>query len=176
MKKYLLLLIALLLCVVPTFAGAEGAEAFYFAPFEAEDLNGEETVTEAVFENAVFTFINFWATWCPPCVAELPALAVLDEETDGDIQVIGVLMDAISPRGERDENAIAAMRVLLDNAQAEFPVLYPEGEAILGVMFGIQAVPTTLVVDQQGLVVDIHVGAMSLQQWLAYADSLLDDA
>jgi len=170
LKRILCLLFVLLLFTAPVAA----EEDFFFGQFEAENLNGEGPVTEAIFEDAALTFINFWATWCPPCVEELPALAVIDEETGGEVQVIGVLMDAIGGRGRRDDSAIAAMRKLLDNANAEFPVLFPEGDIILEIMSAIQAVPTTVVVDREGMVVDVHVGSMTLKQWLAYAQELLD--
>ena len=169
-KRICYLFVVLLLCAASVSAEKE---VYHFKPFEAENLNGEGPLTEAVFEDAAYTFVNFWATWCPPCREELPALAVIETETGGEVRVIGVLMDAIDQlSGQRDEGAISAMRALLDDANADFPVLFPESDIILAYMSAIQAVPTTLVMDRDGVLMDVRVGSLTEEQWLAYARSL----
>ena len=186
-KKILCSLFVLLLFAMPAAAMDDFVETsewiaanrntWIFGPFEAENLNGDGPVTEAIFADAELTFINFWATWCPPCVAEIPALAQVDEESGGNVRVIGVLMDGIGPRGDRDERAIAAMRTLLDRSNAEFPVLFPADAIVLEAMSVVHAVPTTFVVNREGVLVDGHVGAMTqVDQWLDYAQKLLDEA
>lgn len=172
-KKTLAAVLALcMLVAMASFAAAseqaEGEdEAYYFGEFEAEDLNGEEPLTDAVFAEADFTIVNFWATWCGPCVQELPHLAQIYESTEGRVQVISVLIDA------GDEGAADAMRTLMDGAGATYPVLIPEGETLEMYREYITAVPTTLVVDAAGDLITWFEGSMDMEGWLELCDEML---
>jgi len=60
--------------------------------FTAEDLYGNTVTPETIGEKQLF-FIHFWATWCPPCVGEMPDLAELAEEFGDRVGFIGLLED-----------------------------------------------------------------------------------
>lgn len=175
-KRCIALAIACLLCVtLPLVSLAQGMGAVRFGPFDAEDLNGRENVTEAVFKEATVTLVNFWATWCGPCIQELPDLAKLSDMTDGQVQVVSVLLDGLDYFGERDEGAIDAMRLLVEDAGAAYPVLLPDTFlTTLGSM--ISSIPTTFIIDRDGVRQDMVVGAMSADQWLARAQEVVDNA
>ena len=85
------------------------------------------------------TLINFWATWCAPCIAEMPLLEALAAE--GEYQVITINNDF--DRGELDD-------WLAENALS-LPVHYDAGNA-LAAEFGVRSWPTSLVLDEQGVV------------------------
>ncbi len=86
--------------------------------------------------------LNFWATWCAPCVAEMPALAVLSAAlAPHDIAVMPLSSDrggAAVVRRFYDTQKIAALPILLD----------PKGEA--GRKFAVRGIPVTLIIDKQG--------------------------
>ena len=63
--------------------------------FMARDLDGHEVSTASLRGKVVL--INFWATWCPPCRAEIPDLVALQEKYKDRLQIIGVSEDEVSP-------------------------------------------------------------------------------
>ena len=172
-QKILAFVLCLLFFLSSAFVAAGASEDVFFGPFSAENLNGGGIVTDAYYGNAELTYINFWATWCGPCVGELPALAQLGAETDGKAQVIGILMDAADMNGIRDEQAISAMRKLLDDANVQYPVLYPEGDVIEVTIPYISAIPTTVVVDRHGMMLDMMQGALPLNAWVSHVQQML---
>lgn len=170
-----LCLLALALCAFAETVDVPEDDDAYFLPIDAKVLNGEGRLTEEYFAGARLTFINYWATWCGPCVQELPDLAKLSEETNGDVQVLGVLMDAIDTQGKRDDKAIGLALEMLEGAEATYPVVYPEGDMLLGIIPYIDAVPTTFIVDETGRMVTAVVGSRSLEAWAEISRVLLQE-
>jgi len=86
------LLIGLLLAL-PVFAHASG--------FSLEDIQGNTHRLEDY--RGKWVLVNFWATWCPPCLSEIPELNSLhDAHKDNDLVVIGIAMDSGSSRKVAD--------------------------------------------------------------------------
>jgi len=171
---------ALALCMLQPAAAAlaqarDEEDPLRFVAFSVENLNGGGTVTEAVFADAPITLVNLWATWCGFCIAELPDLAKLSDETGGKVQVVSVLLDSVDGRGNRDESAISAMEAQVARAGATFVVLPPQGFA-MSQNTELVGLPTTFVVDQDGVVLDIVIGARSLDDWLVIAQAAADEA
>lgn len=126
-----------------------------FPAFEAENLlDAEHRVTEAIFQEADLTLLNYWASWCGPCAEELPDLGELSALSEGRVQVVGVLLDGltVSKDGEsteRNEQEIEDALALMADAKAEYPLLMPEG--FLGMLSSvITAVPTTFLINRDG--------------------------
>jgi thiol-disulfide isomerase/thioredoxin len=107
------------------------------------------------FEGEQFTFqalrgrvvvLNFWASWCGPCLAELPELVNAHQLADQRTQFLGVVVDDGGPEA----------RSML----AKFGVLYPNGPARpsnpndqdLSHLFGVQSLPTTVIIAPGGLI------------------------
>ncbi len=85
--------------------------------------------------------LNFWATWCPPCRAELPELANFAREQEGAVQFYGINLKE-SPQ---------AVEAFLEQQQIALPVAYDRnGEAAK--LFAIRFIPTTIVADGQGII------------------------
>ncbi|QTD46935.1 TlpA family protein disulfide reductase [Ottowia testudinis] len=83
--------------------------------------------------------LNFWATWCPPCVEEMPALQALHDTVDDDVQVISVSVKDSAP----------AVRRFVKSHQVTFPVLL-DARGELASRWGVKSVPTTVLIDKQG--------------------------
>lgn len=106
-------------------------------PFDDSEGN---PVSFADWEGEV-VFVNFWATWCPPCLKEMPAIDRLSAALDGEIAVLAISTDrgdAEKPRRWLAENGIQNLALLHDRA-----LRTAAASAILGQ-------PTTLVLDRQG--------------------------
>jgi len=96
------------------------------------------------------TVVNLWATWCPPCVREMPVLQQAQAERS---DVHFVLVNQ-GERATRVRDYLASRQLRLRN------VLVDEGNA-LGAFTGHRALPTTLFYDAQGRLVDTRVGELS---------------
>lgn len=176
LKKLFVLLLCLSICSL-SVASAFAMEPTPFPTFSAEDLLDEDgaKVTQEVFADADITLVNYWATWCGPCIAELPDLAQIDALTDGKVQVLGVLVDGVDQKVQRDDSAIEAMKTLTEAAETDYPVLLPEG-TLLELLSMISAIPTTFVVDREGTIYAIEVGSKDAEGWIATAQSVADIA
>ncbi len=175
MKKIGLVLIVLVLVVglSVVVVGAENPADATPAPttpsdsvigaFSTVDLEGNQ-VDASVFASGKLTLVNVWATFCPPCIAEIPDLAKLDQEIDG-FQVLGILSDAGSA-GAIDENNLALGKKILSDSGAVYTSILPDGVINEKLMNAVYAVPTSFFVDQNGQKIgeDI-VGSMSYEGW-----------
>lgn len=92
--------------------------------------------------------VNFWATWCPPCLEELPGLMRL-AKSHSELDIAGIAMD----HGEQ------TIRQFVRAAHMNYPVLLPPASSLLTET--IEGLPTTFLVDKQGKIARQYVGAFS---------------
>jgi thiol-disulfide isomerase/thioredoxin len=98
------------------------------------------------------TIVNFWATWCGPCRAEIPDLVALQKKYAKYVQIVGVL--------SQDEAPEHAIRGFMERYEVNYPIVRETPE--LSQAFpGINALPTSYLVDRQGRVVQKHVGMLT---------------
>lgn len=145
-------LLAIVALLVPLLihAAAVGFKQ-YNKPWPAADfqLTDQFGATHSLvgYEGKVVV-LNFWASWCRPCVSEMPSLQRTWEELKSDnVQVIGI---AVS----EDEDAI---RRFLRKQKIEFPLLADADSSVTG-DWRVPGLPTTFIVNKQGLVVARVVG------------------
>lgn len=121
--------------------------------FTTKDIDGSKVTSESLFGKAEVTMINLWATWCSPCVRELPELEELYMEyRDRGVELVGILLDGTS------DSAIESAKTLMIKAGITYPVLRPSED--MGDLLNVQYIPATVFVDAQGnLVGDMVVGA-----------------
>ncbi|MGI6064469.1 TlpA family protein disulfide reductase [Blautia sp.] len=133
--------------------------------FSTEDINGKE-YTEKLFQEADLTMVNIFATWCGPCVNEIPYLAELDKKMEEKgVQIVGIVMDA-GNSSEKDEEGIKKSQTLQKKAKAEYPFLLPDSGYMNGRLSSIQAYPETFFVDKNGNITgETYSGARSLEEW-----------
>ncbi|MGH9631567.1 MAG: TlpA family protein disulfide reductase [Bryobacteraceae bacterium] len=97
--------------------------------------------------------LNFWATWCPPCIQEMPSLEMFSRQMrDQGVVVLGVSVD-------QNEQAY---RNFLDKAQLSF-LLARDPKADISTEYGTFKWPETYVIDGNGRVVQKHIGP---QNWM----------
>jgi thiol-disulfide isomerase/thioredoxin len=149
---------ALFLLLAPAFAGAQVAPEqdkqpvirFVRNPDPAPDfkltaLDGKPLTVAALQGKVVF--LNFWATWCGPCRAEIPDLIALQGRYKGRLQIIGLNVD--------DEEA--DIQKYVDETGINYPVVMTSND-VRNQFGGIPALPTSFVLDTEGRVVQKHVG------------------
>ena len=110
--------------------------------------------------------INFWATWCPPCLKEIPEFIALQEQYAAKgVQFIGVAIDDQKPV----EEYLASIKI-------NYPILMAGDTGIdLAHQLGniVDAVPYTVVVNQQGQIIHRHRGEFSKEQIMEIITPLL---
>lgn len=94
--------------------------------------------------------LNFWATWCRPCRAEMPALQATYERYGDDLLIVGV------DQGE----AGAVVGPFLEEFGITFPVLLDE-EMSVGRKYRILGLPTTFFIDSRGVIRQVHAGEIN---------------
>ena len=92
--------------------------------------------------------LNLWATWCPPCVEEMPSLERLYAELGADLAVLAV---------SQDEDGKRVVVPFVERMHLSFPVLL-DPERQVGDRYGVSGYPETFVIDRNGLVVEHVIG------------------
>lgn len=137
------LILALLLS--PNFAASAATPEF-----ELPDLHG--TIHRLADYRGDWVVVNYWATWCPPCLAEMPELAWFSEQyADQGVTVLGLDIEDIE---------VAELQAFVEDLGVNYPILLagitpPEGmPAILGL-------PMTFVVSPDGEIANRHLGPLT---------------
>jgi thiol-disulfide isomerase/thioredoxin len=115
-------------------------------PFMAPDLDGQ-AISTAAWKGKV-VLLTFWATWCPPCRAEIPMLIHLKDLYKDRLEIVGVSLD---------DDPAAQVKSFTTNNRFNFPVVMATREIIRD-YGGVPALPTTFVINPDGKVVQKHIG------------------
>jgi thiol-disulfide isomerase/thioredoxin len=138
-------------------AGANGERVtlrFFRNPASApvvamRDLDGREVSLASLRGKVVL--VNFWATWCGPCRAEIPDLVALQEKYRDQLQVIGISQDEVPVDLVRRFAAAHRMNYPVVMSTPEIEKLFP----------GVNALPTSFIVDRESRIVQKHVGMLT---------------
>jgi thiol-disulfide isomerase/thioredoxin len=128
--------------------------------FKLTDLNGKE-VSLSDFKGKK-VFLNFWASWCPPCISEMPDIEKLYTETkDSDLVILAVNLgeDKATVKDFSDTNKYN-FKILLDTEQS------------VGKQYKISAIPTSYFIDKEGNIVSTVKGSISLEKMKSYISKL----
>lgn len=144
-------------------AAAKGGAPGHLAPdFTRTDLGGS-TLSLSRYRGKI-VLLNFWATWCAPCLAEIPKFS-LWQQTHGSegLQVLGVSMD--------DDSAPVKRTV------RKYGIVYPVvmGDAPLGELYGgVLGLPQSYLIDASGRIVARYQGEADLNQMESRIEELLE--
>lgn len=141
--------------------------------FSTEDVFGN-AYDETLFQNYDLTLVNVFATWCSPCVEEMPELEKLRQEyADKGIRlgIVAVVLDTKAGAGT-DAGAVERAQTLSQKSGAQFPFLIPDDGNLNGRLTGIESVPESFFVDGSGNIVsEPYIGARNLAQWRQVVDA-----
>lgn len=140
--------------------------------FEGTDMEGSEISAE-IFEDSKVTMINVWATYCNPCLNEMPELGELAGEYDpGDFQIIGVISDV---QEGADQETLEYAQGLIEETKAAYPHLLLNESIYNALLKEVTAVPTTMFCDKNGVILDTVIGARDKEQWEEIINGLLEN-
>lgn len=120
--------------------------------FALQTMNGEEMKLSDLRGKKVI--LNFWATWCPPCRAEMPDMQKFYEKNAGEgIEILAVnLTDS--------EKSLADIEQFMDEFEITFPVLLDEQSEVAMAYYAF-SIPTSYFIDSNGAIQQKMVGAMN---------------
>ncbi|HAE14281.1 MAG: TlpA family protein disulfide reductase [Chitinophagales bacterium] len=126
---------------------------------ELYDIRGNKVNVTEFGQNGKITVFNFWATWCTPCKKELNNIADLYEDwvADYNVEIVAVSIDDAKTRA----NVVS----YADGQGWEYTVLLDQNKDLQRLLNG-QTVPFTVIVDQQGNVVDKHSGYVEGDEYI----------
>jgi len=132
-----------------------GVEKGMLAPdFELLDMAGNPVQLSDFRGKTVF--VNFWATWCPPCRVEMPHMQQLYENySDKDVVILGVNVTAT-------EKTFEGVQTFIEKEQLTFPIVLDE-EGDITYQYQIMAFPTTYVLDGSGIIKEKFRGAINYE-------------
>ncbi len=153
---------------------AMGAEVTTVGDFTTQDVNGEE-VTSDIFQEHKLTMVNVFTTWCTPCVQEMPDLEKLHQQmADKDVGVVGIVLDVLDEKGEIVDEGLETAQLLVEKTGVTYPILVPDSTYLNYRLIGIEAVPETFFVDENGNIVgESYSGSRGLEDWVAVVENEL---
>ena len=138
-------------------------------------LNGLDgkAVQSADFKGKVVVF-NFWATWCPPCVREIPDFVEVQKEfKDKGVVFIGVSVDKPRSKDKKDvEENKEKVKSFVDKMKINYPIVWGDSKVDKD-YGGITGIPHTYVVDKKGVIRASHLGMISKKDLLKSLKPLL---
>ena len=102
-------------------------------------------------------YLNFWATWCPPCVKEMPFMDELYPKYKDQLEFVVVSVD--SKKSDLD--------AFIKKTGYQLPIYTTDNDAA-GKAFGIQGIPTSILITPNGKIAKVHVGSMSKAEMEAF--------
>jgi peroxiredoxin len=126
--------------------------------FELKTLAGDTVKLSDLKGKKVM--LNFWATWCPPCKAEMPAMEEFHKEAGDDVVILAVNIDPhLDVKAFVDENKIT------------FPIPLDEEDKV-NEAYQVLSIPTTYFIDTKGNIGNKYIGAMNLDAMKQYTKDL----
>jgi len=131
--------------------------------FELKDVNGA-VVTPAEYKGKVL-LLNFWATWCVPCKAEIPWFQEFEKQfKDQGFSVLGVSLD---------EEGWDVVKPYIEERKISYRMVIGSEET--STMYGgIDSLPTTFIIDREGKIAAIHTGLVSKASYKKEIEDLLE--
>ena len=114
-------------------------------------------------------FLNFWATWCPPCREEMPYINELYEEyknNQDDVVILGVAFPNMGREGTEED-----IKVFLVNNNYKFPVVFDDGGNMV-IEYGINAFPSTFIINKDGYIDKYIPGTMDKETMKKLIDDI----
>lgn len=129
------------------------------ADFKLTDTQGR-THTLSGYKGK-WVLVNYWATWCPPCLDEIPDLIALHNNKKNNLVVIGVALDYRNPKDVTD---------FADSMLVDYPIVLGNRDMIRPIG-PVQGLPTTYLFNPEGKMVAQQVGAITRQMVETYIAS-----
>ncbi len=152
---------------------SEDASNGILSTFTATDLYGA-VADESALSDYKLTMVNVWATFCSPCVREMPDLGELAVEYESKgVQIVGMVSDVLKSNGTVDDKQLSTAKDIAEKTKANYLHIVPSPD-LFPLLAEIQSVPTTFFVDENGNQVGYaYIGSRSKADWQLIIDEML---
>jgi thiol-disulfide isomerase/thioredoxin len=162
-----LVICAIVLFILNPQSRAEADE--FFPNFSSQTLSGEP-ITDDIFSGKRLTMVNIWATWCGPCISEMPDLGRLARMMPEGTQLVGIVQDVLY-----NKDATGNAKEIVEYANADFPQILAVNSMITYLQ-NVYAIPTTIFVDSAGKIVgEPLIGSMYAESYLSAIENILGE-
>ena len=150
MKLPRLVLALFLPLAAVAFAAAETVKPTAAPVWKLKDVNGN-VISSEQFKGKVVV-VDFWATWCGPCRSEMPGYTALQQKYGDKLVIVGMSVDQQGP---------AVVKKFIEKNKVGYQIVMATDEVVaaFGGAQGIDAIPTTFIIDRDGQIRDRKVGA-----------------
>ena len=149
------------------FNSLEAPQVGFLAPDFALSSLDDQNIRLVDFKGKPL-ILNFWASWCPPCKAEMPAFQQASREfSDSDLQIIAI--------NSTNQDSLPAVRQFIKQNEITFPIPLDISGSISR-LYLVHSLPTTYFIDRNGVIVDVIIGGpIPLSLLRIQADQLITD-
>lgn len=138
MKRKIIIFCLIICAVLPLVSCSSNQKNIYFT---TKDLKGNYVYGDEIFKENTITVVNVWATWCGPCVSEMPSLQkVYSDYKSKGVTVIGICVDSNPNK--------ANIQKVLNSTGVKYQIIYANEET--EEIFQTKYIPATFFVDSNG--------------------------
>jgi thiol-disulfide isomerase/thioredoxin len=154
MKMLRFVLFSVFFIAAATLVRAEAVAPVPAPVWKLKDVEGK-LISSETFKGKVVV-VDFWATWCPPCRAEIPGYIELQKKYGKDgLVIIGVSLDQKGP---------SVVKPFMEKFGINYQIVMGDDD-IAAAFGGMDAIPTTFIIDRAGIIRDRKVGAEPTAQY-----------
>lgn len=151
-----------MLLVGPALRAADDFKPVPAPAWKLNDVDGK-AVSFDQFKGKVVV-LDFWATWCGPCRSEIPGYIELQKKyANAGLTMVGVSLDQGGP---------GVVKKFIDEQKINYPIVLGD-DKITAAFGGVEAIPTTFVIDRSGMIRYRKVGALPAKEFEAVVKSYL---
>ena len=135
------------------------------AGYTVKDLELNDVALADYIKDNKVTMINFWGTFCGPCLSEMPDLGEIERRyKDKGFEIVGLTTDVADLEGNYDESTIDDVRAIIEDTGITYPILVAPAQLMVDI--GLQYVPTTYFLDSEGNVLGSpEIGSKTSAEW-----------
>lgn len=154
---------------------ADSDELFQNVALDGTDLNGKALPKDLLAKDGI-TLVNVWATFCNPCLAEMPYLEELNKEfaaAGKNFKVVGIAADVINDKGKVGQEQLDLAKEIVKKTGVTYTNIIPGEKLQSDILPNVTAFPTSFFLNDKGEVIKTVMGATTKKDWVSTANELL---